>query len=170
MRDRKRVAIVSDTHGFLSPEVLQVVKTCQLAIHAGDIGNQDVLEQLKSAAGKLVAVTGNNDLPRLWPADQQAAVSALSRTAELELPGGLLAVEHGHIHGRIAPDHEKLRQAHHRAKAIVYGHTHKRVIDQSKSPWVVNPGAAGHVRNHGGPSCLVLSASLRSWDFKEFRF
>jgi predicted phosphodiesterase len=97
-------------------------------------------------------------------------VKALPRVAELLLPGGTLVVEHGHFHGFHEPDHEKLRQAHPQARVIVYGHTHKRAVDQSREPWVVNPGAAGKTRNNGGPSCLVLLAGESSWEFEAFQF
>jgi putative phosphoesterase len=170
MSETLRVGIVSDTHGWLCPQVLGIVETCDVAIHAGDIGNKEVLDQLESAAGKLIAVTGNNDLPRLWPKHQEATVGALPRSSELELPGGVLAVEHGHRHGWASPDHEKLRSAHPRARIIVYGHTHKKVLDRSEYPWVVNPGAAGDTRNYGGPSCLVLVAGADSWEIEKFKF
>ena len=51
----------------------------------------------------------------------------------------------------IGPDHTDLRWDHADARLIVYGHTHIRVVDQKEVPWVVNPGASGKVRNHGGP-------------------
>jgi hypothetical protein len=53
---------------------------------------------------------------------------------------------------------------------IVYGHTHKRITDQSAEPWVVNPGAAGNVRTKGGPSCLILHASENSWELETIVF
>lgn len=165
-----RVAIVSDTHGFLSPDVLAAVQGCDLVIHAGDIGNKGVLDQLHSATQTVHAVYGNNDLPDLWASEEFDIASALPRVVELDLPGGKLVVEHGHVHGFHAPEHEKLRKAHPGAKMIVYGHTHKRVVDQSENPWVVNPGAAGNVRTNGGPSCLVLHASEESWEIEIFKF
>jgi hypothetical protein len=61
-----RVAIVSDTHAFLSPAVLAIVETCDMAVHAGDIGSRQVLELLQAVTGRVIAVCGNNDLPELW--------------------------------------------------------------------------------------------------------
>ena len=55
-----RVAIVSDTHGYLYPDVLAVVENCDVAVHAGDIGSSRVLDVLQAGAGKVVAVRGNN--------------------------------------------------------------------------------------------------------------
>lgn len=165
-----RVAIVSDTHGYLCPNVLEVVATCDLAAHAGDIGSAGVLQRLRDVTGEVHAVRGNNDVPGLWAGDELEVLGAVPRIAELELPGGLLAVEHGHVHGQLSPDLGRLRAAHPGVRAIVYGHTHKLLVDRTSAPWVLNPGAAGRIRNRGGPSCLVLSACEDSWQVEEFKF
>ncbi|MFP6681372.1 MAG: metallophosphoesterase family protein [Gammaproteobacteria bacterium] len=166
----ERIAIVSDTHAQISPDVLAVVESCSMVVHAGDICGKNVLDLLHASSKVVVAVRGNNDVQDLWANNEADTVNALPRVAELQLPGGKLVVEHGHLHGMISPDHNKLRMAHPQANMIVYGHTHKRIIDKSASPWVVNPGAAGNVRNGGGPCCLVLEASEQSWAIKEFQF
>ena len=57
-----RVAILSDTHGYVCPNVMAVVQTCDLAVHAGDIGSSKVLDLLESATGEVHAVRGNNDV------------------------------------------------------------------------------------------------------------
>lgn len=165
-----RVGIVSDTHGHLCPEVLAVVESCDVAVHAGDIGSGKVLDLLQSGVSKVYAVRGNNDVPGLWAGHEYDVVNALPRVADLELPGGRLAVEHGHLHGWSSPDHDRLRAAHPGTRMVVYGHTHKQLIDQAENPWLVNPGAAGRERNQGGPSCLVLRASLNFWEIESFKF
>jgi putative phosphoesterase len=165
-----RVAILSDTHGFVCPDVLDIVNSCDVAVHAGDIGSKKVLDQLDAGAGSSYAVRGNNDVPGLWAGDELEVLGTLPWVTEIDLPGGMLAVEHGHTHGPIRPDHASLRTAHPSARVIVYGHTHKLLVDRSTSPWVINPGAAGRTRNRGGPSCLVLHASPDSWDIETFRF
>ena len=43
-------------------------------------------------------------------------------------------------------------------------------MDQEAEPWVVNPGASGKVRTHGGPSCLVLHASEDIWEIEAVLF
>ncbi len=164
------VALVSDTHGYIYPEVLAVVARSDRVVHAGDICGRHILEALHQNNGHVIAVAGNNDLPECWPEAEREAVIGLPRIAELELPGGLLAVEHGHEHGWASPDLAGLRAAHPHAKMIVYGHTHHRMVDKSQDPWVVNPGAAGKTRNNGGPSCLVVHASSEHWEIEAFRF
>ncbi len=164
------VALVSDTHGYICPEVLAVVARCDRVVHAGDICGRHILEALHEHNDHVVAVAGNNDVPERWAEEERSTVIGLPRIAELHLPGGVLAVEHGHEHGWECPDHAGLRMAHPHARAIVYGHTHHRMVDRSQDPWIVNPGAAGHTRNNGGPSLLVLHASADQWAFEAFRF
>jgi putative phosphoesterase len=162
------VGILSDSHGYLDPRIGNTVNQCDYIVHAGDIFNAQIIEQLKPKK-KLVAVAGNNDYPAAWKAEEVEVVSALPDISRLELPGGLIIVEHGHRLGN-KPDHQQLRSDHAEARLIIYGHTHHRVIDQSIEPWVVNPGASGKVRTHGGPSCLILNAGPSHWSFETVLF
>lgn len=161
MKNTVTVGILSDSHGFLDPRIAQTVNQCDHIVHAGDIFNAAVLEQLKPRK-KLVAVAGNNDFAAFWSKHEAEVVNALPPRDSLELPGGLLVVEHGHRLGN-HPEHEQFRSDHAEARLIVYGHTHHRIIDKDAEPWVVNPGASGKVRTHGGPSCMVLHASSDEW-------
>lgn len=165
-----RVAILSDTHGHLDDRIADVVASCDYAVHAGDISKASVLESLKPKQGKVIAVAGNNDHACMWSESEAHIANGLPLIAELDLPGGKLVVEHGHKHGMSTPSHDSLRQTHSGARAIVYGHTHKLVVDKSHSPWVINPGAAGRTRTHGGPSCLVLIADKNQWSIEAQRF
>ena len=166
-----KVAIVSDTHSVISPDIMNTIKSCDHIIHAGDICGAHILEQLKGICPNVTAVTGNNDAPALWDESEFDIVSAIPRVAEINLPGGTIAIEHGHIHGMHQPDHELLRAAHPDAKVIVYGHTHTMLVDDDHTPWVINPGAAGATRTRGGPSCLILTACAdQEWHIEMIRF
>jgi len=165
-----RVAIISDTHGHVCPNVLAVVAECDIAVHAGDILTARVLQELYGVVDEVHAVRGNNDVPGIWAGDELDVLHALPYVVDVSLPGGSMVVEHGHAHGWSEPDVGKLRAAHPGARAIVYGHTHKLLIDRESEPWVLNPGAAGRIRNRGGPSCLVLHAAADSWRLEEFKF
>jgi putative phosphoesterase len=162
------VGILSDTHGYLDERIAEVIRDCDYAIHAGDIMGAHVLEQLQPRKS-VIAVAGNNDYPGVWNEDETDIVTALPRTTSLELPGGTVNIEHGHRLGGF-PDHDQLRWDHAEVKLVVYGHTHKRIIDQQAEPWIVNPGAAGRERTKGGPSCLVLHASESEWRFETVLF
>ncbi len=164
------VALISDTHGALHPEIEKLVRQCDIAIHAGDICDGRILDRLQPRSGRVIAVAGNNDHERLWPADQRERVRALPQVARIDLPGGIVEIEHGHAHDWMKPSHEDLRNAHPEARLVVYGHTHSKIIDDFRKPWVVNPGAAGATRTHGGPSCLILYASEQHWRIDSHRF
>jgi len=162
------VGILSDTHNHLDERIAEVIRDCDYAIHAGDIGCAQILSQLQPRKS-LIAVAGNNDHPAMWHRDESTIVSALPKTARLELPGGVINIEHGHRLGGF-PEHDQFRLDHAEARLVVYGHTHKRIIDQDAEPWIVNPGAAGKERTKGGPSCLVLHASEQDWRFETILF
>lgn len=56
----KLIGIISDTHGLVRPEALKALKGVEMILHAGDIGNQEVLDTLNEIA-PVLAVRGNND-------------------------------------------------------------------------------------------------------------
>lgn len=41
-----KTALISDTHNLLRAEAISALQGCDLIIHAGDIGNPDILAQL----------------------------------------------------------------------------------------------------------------------------
>jgi putative phosphoesterase len=156
----KKIGILSDTHGVVHPGVVEVINQCDIAIHAGDIVDIKVLQKLNPKQ-KLVAVQGNND----------THLADFREVEMLDLPGGKIVIEHGHKHGHHQPSHDSLRETYPDAKVIVYGHTHKQVIDKDKTPWVINPGAAGEIRNHGGAKCFVIDVSdSQEWIITPYTF
>lgn len=167
--DPVRVAILADTHGWVDPRVLAIVADCDLAVHVGDIGNAGVLNRLRPRRGSVWAVRGNNDRPTDWPALDLDLLATIPAQVELTLPGGRLIVIHGH-QTKARERHAQLRRRFPRARALVYGHSHRLVVDQLAEPWVINPGAAGRDRTLGGPTCLVLIAGEGEWQVETYRF
>jgi len=165
-----RIGIVSDTHGHLDDRIARIVTDCDVAIHAGDIVGGHVLEQLRPRSGQVVAVRGNNDHPHLWPREHHATLQQIPHEAVIELPGGALCVSHGDRQWCRDNWHHNLRNTFPQARAIIYGHSHYLACDQAQEPWVINPGAAGHTRTHGGPSCMTLVASHDEWTLEIHRF
>lgn len=158
------VALISDTHGYLDPRIAAIIRDCDYAMHAGDVCGAQVLAAMQPKTGTVIAVAGNND-PRFMPE------LTLPDTGELLLPSGLIRIEHGHRHGLAAPNHRSMRSHHAHARVVVYGHTHRLTQDRLALPWILNPGAAGQMRTHGGASCLVLTASRDAeWSVQEYRF
>ncbi len=64
----KKIGIISDTHGLLRPEVLEILKTCDCILHGGDINKPEILDQLRPLASVYV-VRANND--KDWAEDWQ---------------------------------------------------------------------------------------------------
>ena len=54
------VGVISDTHGLVRPEAKAALKDCDAIVHAGDIGNSVVLDEI-GAIAPLTAIRGNVD-------------------------------------------------------------------------------------------------------------
>jgi putative phosphoesterase len=65
MSDRQvfRVGVVADTHGYLSPDVLETFEGVDHIIHAGDVGDGDILRQLERIAPVTAVAALGGSLP-----------------------------------------------------------------------------------------------------------
>lgn len=121
------VGIISDTHKLMRPEALDALSGSDLIIHAGDIGEQVILDTLETVA-PVTAVRGNNDLGP-WAA-------ALPDTATLRVEDTTFYVLHSIADLGIDP-------REHGYRVVVAGHSHKPSIDERSGVLYVNPGSAG---------------------------
>ena len=136
------VGLISDTHGLIRAEALAALDGAELILHAGDVGSVAVLRELQGMA-PVHAVFGNVDDPIL----------GLPQQVHLTLGGLRVHVSHGHETGSPTPDNLVHRYS---ADVIVFGHTHKPLIETRGTTLVVNPGAAGPRRFHLKPSIGLL--------------
>lgn len=149
------VGVISDTHGLLRPEAVAALEGCQLIVHAGDVGDPDILDEL-AAIAPVHAVRGNTDhgswAVRL-PHDEVVRVGDV-----------LIYV----IHDIAEIDLEPAVAGFH---AVVYGHSHHPEIRQTDGLLYLNPGSAGprrfslpvslaRLRVDGGESAPRLTAEL----------
>jgi putative phosphoesterase len=162
--------LIADTHGRIHPAIEQLAREVDMIVHAGDIGSAEILDRLTLRDHGPIAVRGNNDTPGRWPIESRDRLATLPDHARLELPGGVLVVEHGHRVNPAARRHELLRQRYPDSRLVVYGHSHRQCVDNSAMPWIANPGAAGRSRTFGGSSCLLLTASPSEWTLEAYRF
>ena len=146
--DGVRIGVISDTHGLLRSEVFHHFAGVDRILHAGDIGSLEILTELEAVA-PVTAVTGNTDGFELR--------ARLPEVAELECAGCILVVVHGDQFGSPAPP--VLRATYPDADIIVYGHTHRPMVDRAEGRLVVNPGAAGPRRFDLQPSVGILTLS-----------
>ena len=141
-----RLGVISDTHGLLRPEVLEVFREVDHILHCGDVGRWDVVVELQVLA-RVTAVYGN--------VDDLEIRAKLPQVGEVELDGFRIVVTHGDQLG--SPTPVKLHEAFPKAEIIVYGHTHKPLLELvDKTVTVMNPGGAGAPRFGLLPSVGIL--------------
>ena len=139
----REIGLISDTHGLLRPDVHAALAGVELILHAGDVGGEDVLDEL-SVIAPVRAVYGNTD-----PAEHRGLVDAI----DITIDGIRIHVSHGHEVRRPSP---ALLAAAYVADVIVYGHTHRQLVERVGNVLVVNPGAAGARRFDLEPSVARL--------------
>jgi putative phosphoesterase len=122
-----RVGVISDTHGLLRPAALTALRGSDLVIHAGDVGNADVITRLRALAPTVV-VRGNND--------KGAWAARLPDTARIDVGGIRLLVLHELTRLRLDPVAAGIG-------VVVSGHSHRPSIVRREGILYVNPGSAG---------------------------
>ena len=137
------VGLISDTHGLVRAGVHRALAGVSLILHAGDVGDDDVLDELAHIA-PVHAVFGNTDQPR----------ARLARELVRDLGGVSVHVSHGHETGSPTPEKLLGRYPH---DVLVYGHTHRALVARAEGRLVVNPGAAGPRRFDLAPSVARLT-------------
>ena len=141
-----RLGVISDTHGILRPQVFEVFREVDHILHGGDIGNWDLIVELQTIA-PVTAVYGN--------ADGFDVRGKAPQVAEIELDGFPIVVTHGDQFG--SPTPAKLHDAFPRADIIVFGHSHRPLLELvDKTVTVMNPGGAGAARFGILPSVGIL--------------
>ncbi|AXQ27228.1 metallophosphoesterase [Solimonas sp. K1W22B-7] len=121
------VGLISDTHGLLRPQALAALRGSDLILHAGDIGDAAILEQL-AAIAPIHAVRGNNDT--------EGPEAALPETLLVEAGGRRLYLLHDLKELRVNPAAERMA-------AVISGHSHRPKIETRQGVLYVNPGSAG---------------------------
>ena len=143
-----KILIVSDTHRNEDNliEVLEKEKNLDFLIHCGDVeGAEDEIEHY--AGCKTVFVAGNNDF-----------FSRLPREAELQVEGMKVWVTHGHnYYVNANPEYIRKEARIRNIDVVLYGHTHRPVIEKTEDLIVINPGSLTYPRQEGRrPSYAVL--------------
>ena len=130
MRKRKDnfvIGIISDTHGLLRPEAVEAMQGVDTIIHAGDIGKESVLDNLRVIA-PVIAVRGNMD--------GSGWAYTLRKTEVVELHKTKIYVTHDINSLYIDPSSSHIQ-------VVVSGHTHRPSIGRHNNVLYINPGSAG---------------------------
>jgi putative phosphoesterase len=122
-----RVGLISDTHNLLRPEAVAFLRGCDHIVHAGDIMDAGILDELARIA-PVTAVRGNNDRGA-W-ADRLSEVEIV-RLGEVSVCA---------IHDLAQLDID-LAQAG--VDVVISGHSHKPLVERRRGTLFVNPGSAG---------------------------
>ncbi|PBP57771.1 metallophosphoesterase family protein [Pseudomonas syringae] len=125
-----KVGVISDTHGLLRPEAIAALQGCAQIIHAGDIGSQDIVEQL-TAIAPLHIVRGNNDMDADW-------AKPIADHLRFDIDGWQVLLVHDIADVPALVDDS--------VKLVVTGHSHKHLIDWRGDTLYLNPGSAGRRR------------------------
>lgn len=143
MNAKITVGLISDTHGSLSDRALKALQAVDVILHAGDIGDGNILETLRGLA-PVEAVRGNMDYG-LW--------------AE-KLPFATM-VDVQHLFFYLIHDKDKIDLDPVAAgiNVVVFGHTHRASIEQVDNIWYINPGSASHPRHGQRPSIALAHVS-----------
>jgi putative phosphoesterase len=121
------VGVISDTHGLLRPEAVELLRGSEHIIHAGDIGAPEIIPELEKIA-PVTAIRGN--------VDTQAWACRFVETEVVELGGVFLYV----IHDANAID---LNPKAAGFAAVISGHSHKPKQEMRDDVLYFNPGSAG---------------------------
>lgn len=120
----KRIGVLSDTHGKLRDEVVEILRGCDVILHAGDINTPKVMESLKEIA-PLYIVRGNAD--KEW-------AEGLPESLSEEICGLNVFMVHNKKHMSKEMGSYDL---------AVFGHSHKYEERREGTCLYLNPGSCG---------------------------
>lgn len=141
-----RLGIIADTHGKLVPGVFDIFGAVDHILHAGDVGPAEILDELEVLA-PVTAVFGN--------VDGSDVRSRCPKVARVELDGLIAVVTHGDQFG--SPTPEILHEEFPEADIIVFGHTHRPLLELvDRTVTTMNPGSAGAARFGIPPSVGIM--------------
>ncbi len=152
----RKILILSDTHGFLHPNIFDIAQYSDEIWHAGDWGTWDILNELQATGKPVRGVFGNIDG---WDIRQE-----LPEFDRFQLDGKDILITH--IAGTPPSYNHKIMQIlkQNPPYMLICGHTHilKVYHDKRYNMWYINPGAAGKY----GPQ-KVSTVLQMFWNSKE---
>lgn len=133
-----KIGVISDTHGLLREEVLEILRSCDCIFHGGDINRQGVLDALGKIAPVYV-VRGNND--KEW-------AEYLPRDLTVQIGERKIFM----VHNR-----KELKNLPEDADIVIFGHSHKYFEQEIDGRLWLNPGSCGKRRFGQETSLAVLT-------------
>jgi putative phosphoesterase len=121
------IGVLSDTHGLLRPELLPALARVDHILHAGDVGDPNILTELARIA-PITAIRGN--------IDTHGPCALLPATEAIELAGCLIYIVHSLDDLDLNPQAASIG-------VVLYGHSHQPSIEHRHRVLYLNPGSAG---------------------------
>lgn len=143
-----KIAIISDTHGLLRPEVLEIAETCDAVIHGGDIGKREILDRL-CIGRPIYAVRGNCD------GEWARGIALLQR---FELAGLEFVVVH---------DRKDVPWNLEGVDVVIFGHSHKYSAEIKDSRLWLNPGSSGRRRFYLDITMAVMTVQDGKYEVEQ---
>jgi putative phosphoesterase len=137
------IGVISDTHGLLRPEALTALVGSQHILHAGDVGDIGILEELRKIA-PVTAIRGN--------IDTHGTCAELPATEMVEVAGRLFYLVH-------SIDDLDINLASAGVEAVISGHSHRPGFEVRGGVLYLNPGSAGPRRFQLPVSIALLTIS-----------
>ena len=145
---KTKIGIISDTHGLLRPQLLEILKTCDCILHGGDVNKPEILDQLRWL-GNLYVVRGNND--KEW-------AEGLSENLRFTIGGVNFFMVHnkknmaGNLDG---------------VDVVVFGHSHKYFEKEVDGRLWLNPGSCGRRRFDQEITMAVMTVEDGSFEVEK---
>lgn len=146
-----KIAVLSDTHGLLRPEVKHMISQCDAVLHAGDINSRKIIDEMTAAAKTDIPfyiVRGNND--KEW-------AEHLPHHEEFTISGVNFYMVHNKKDVPADPDDRQI---------IVFGHSHKYLEEIRDGRLWLNPGSCGKRRFDQDITMAVLKIENGTWEVK----
>ena len=140
-KDSYLVGVISDTHGRLPQSVSKVFKNTDLIIHAGDIGDPEIVDALGKIA-PIRAIRGNMDVGK-W-------ARRLQQKETIKINNQRLYVIHDIYKLDIDAQSDTYR-------VLICGHTHRPQMEKQQGVLYLNPGSAVQPRFGYPPSVALLA-------------
>ena len=149
-----RIAVLSDTHGLLRPEVVSALHGAHHILHAGDVGDLAILSTVREIA-PVTAIRGN--------IDTSGPCSELPRTELVELGDRFFYMVHAIADLDINPVAAGV-------DAVIYGHSHKPAQETRNGVLYLNPGYVGPRRFRLPIAMALITISDNGLQVENFAF
>ena len=148
LKTEYKIGIISDTHGLLRTEVLDILQSCDCIFHAGDVDRPELLDTIRSL-GALYVVRGNND--GYWAQN-------LRRSLNFTV---------GNVKSFMVHDRKDVAWELGDTQVVIFGHSHQYFAKEIDGRLWLNPGSCGRSRFGGDVTMAVMTVENGSWQVEK---